>query len=135
MDDNLFSEKIDAGFYIFTYIFFPIATAYVGLLTLGDTAESLVYWYLTVLCNAVCCLHDCTNRWDKDKPRKNGKIFIMGFCVLITIMYSLFEAICLLNKIEARFDYFLLLYLLNVFIATLDIFELFLQSVCFKQKI
>jgi len=125
LNNNLFSKKNDAIFYFFTYIVFPILSVYIGLCTVEDDA-SIAYWYLTILCNALCCFHDCVNRWDKDSPRKNFKVFII--LILIIITYTVVEIFLILNGQLFRLDYILLLYCGSIVISIHDILMLFLSE-------
>lgn len=132
MGENLFSGKLDAGFYLFTYSVFPITSIFVGLQTLSNSSNtSIAYWYLSILCSAVCCFHDCVNRWDSQVPIKNGKIFLMGFCVIVIIIYALVEMFYQLNQIELRCDYVLLIYFFPVLISTFDIISLYRSEMRF----
>lgn len=124
LENNLFSHRSDAIFYLFTYVVFPVTSICIGLTSTKDSI-SLAYWYLTILCNAFCCLHDCVNRWDDDITEKNNKIFRIGKCITIIIIYTIVQLFLLLNGIAFRFDYILLLYCVNIFIAVRDILSLF----------
>lgn len=132
MKNNLFSEGIDAGFYLFTYITFPIVSTFVGLNSIADSSTSLAYWYLTILCNAFCCFHDCINRWEKGASVKNGKLLIMCVSIFIIIIYSFTEMFFILNGLEYRLDSILICYVVVVRIACVDIFRLFYSGVYFK---
>lgn len=90
MKDNLFDEKVDALFYLFTYVVFPVLSVYMGLNNIEDNnVGSLVYWYLTILCSVLCCLHDCANRWKDGSPKRKGKLFLMTIVLLVIIIYSI----------------------------------------------
>lgn len=133
MENNIFSAKVDAAFYLFTYILFPTLTVIIGLNAI--TSEiSLVYWYLTILCNAICCLHDCANRWGEEVSEKNSKLFRMGKYVFIIIIYTIVEIFFLLNNINFRFDYILLLYCINIFTSIRDVFTLFKSGTTMSPK-
>lgn len=124
LENNIFSAKVDAAFYLFTYILFPILFIVVGLYTTEDNAP-LTYWYLTILCNAICCFHDCVNRWDATIPKRNKKLFRMNICILIIIVYTIVEIFLSINEIVMRFDYILFLYCVSIYISICDIFMLF----------
>lgn len=132
LKSNLFSKKFDAGFYLFTYIVFPVVSTFIGLNSLTEEPNSLPYWYLTILCNALCCFHDCINRWDKNDGVKNGKLFIMGITIICIIVYSATEMFFTLNRLMYRFDYILLAYAVVIKIACSDIYGLFYSEVCFR---
>lgn len=124
MENNLFLQKNDAIFYLFTYIVFPVLSVYIGLSSAQDTI-SLTYWYLTILCNALCCLHDCVNRWDNGITVKNAKVYRIGKCITIIIIYTIVEIFFQLSGKEFRCDYILLLYCINIFTVVRDILALF----------
>ena len=124
LENNLFSKKSDAIFYLFTYIVLPVLSVYIGLTAAQDTI-SRAYWYLTILCNALCCLHDCVNRWDDVITEKNTKVFRIGICITIIIIYTIVEIFFLLNNKQFQFDYILLLYCISIYTAVRDIFAIF----------
>lgn len=124
LENNLFSQRSDAIFYLFTYVVFPVTSVCIGLTSIKDSV-SLAYWYLTILCNTLCCLHDCVNRWDDGVTEKNSKIFKIGVCITIIIIYTIVQMFLLLSGITFRFDYILLLYCVNIFIAVRDVWSIF----------
>lgn len=124
LENNLFKQKSDAFFYVFTYIVFPVLSIYMGL-SYAQDAISLAYWYITILCNALCCLHDCVNRWDSDATEKNAKVYRIGKCITIIIIYTIIEIFFQLSDKNLRWDYILLLYCINIYTVIKDILALF----------
>ena len=70
----IFKSKLDAVFYIFVYLVFPIIG--ISTMILQQSTDVNFSVYLSITVSIISNLYDCFSRWQsKNKCRKNNKIF------------------------------------------------------------
>lgn len=130
--NNIFNfRKGDASAYLVLYIILPILITCLSIKYPSDNIAT-TYCYLTIFVSAVNGIYDAANRWI-GKSFKNVKLFIAilgcsGVCIYT--LYVIFSL--LITKAVTKYDGFLLIYLLVLFIALPDVIACFMADMAYK---
>lgn len=136
-ENNIYNKrKLDSVLYCVVYIVIPIVVTSTGFLKGFEDSRESIYWYTSIGISLLGVLYDCFSRWDSGiKSVKNTKIFFIGLNTMVVWGYCFFEIMCLLQGIDVKKDWILLIYFVSVSISVHDIICCYAQDMEFRTKV